>query len=431
MGSKNPAWHTVWIGAAALIAGHAHSALAAPASPPDSLTLAQALERGRSHPALAALRLEVDARKAGAEQAGSWANPRLSLEAENFAGTGPLSGARALETTARLEQTVELGDKRALRKTQAEAEAHLSAGDFSARQRDVARAIREAFIDALWLQEKARAADRKVTVLDTAAQLAKRRTETGRGSPAEEMKMRVEQSLARLEAERAAGEAASVKMRLSVLLDMDASNFPGVRGDLEHLEPLPPWDSLSRGLERSPAITRWKAEKDLRLASQKLMRSENMPDLDFNAGLRQQRESGRGDYAWVGGVSMPLPLWNRNRAGIRGASLRVSSLDKEEQAVRQELQMRARALSDGLRLRTSEIERLRVELIPEAERASAAARAAYAAGRFSSLELLDGQRLSFELKERYLAALAAHHHDAAELQALAGSANISEPEESP
>jgi cobalt-zinc-cadmium efflux system outer membrane protein len=421
MGFMNPAPCIAWI-AVAILSAQARSGT-------DSLTLAQALERGRNHPSVEASALEARARKALASQAGAFANPRLSLEAENFAGTGPLSGTQALETTARLEQTVELGGKRSLRREQAEAEARLSEGNLASRGRDIAREIRARFGDILWRQEQSMLAARKTRILEDAVLLAQRRLEAGRGTVAEDLKMRLELERARLDASRAEGEAAAARTRLSVFLGAPAPDFNGAKGDFKRREPLPAWDSIRERISRHPDLARWKDEKEVREAARKLAGAENMPDLDFNAGFRQQREAGRGDFAWVGGVSIPLPLWNRNPGGRAGAAHRAAGAEKEEQAARREMLARARGLWDGLRMRALELDRLETGLIPDAEKANAAARSAYAAGRFSSLELLDGQRLLFELNEQYVEALAAWHRDAGELKALAGAAHPFEAKE--
>jgi cobalt-zinc-cadmium efflux system outer membrane protein len=395
----------------------------------DSLTLAQALERGRNHPSVEALRLEARAREALSSQAGAFPNPRVSLEAENFAGTGPLSGTQALETTARLEQTVELGGKRSWRREQAKAEARLVEGELASRSREITRAIRGLFGDLLWRQEQSTLAARKVRVLEDAARLAGQRLEAGRGTIAESLKMRVELGRARLEASRAEGEAAAARTRLSSFLGAPDPDFPGAKGDFKKRETLPAWETVSEGVLAHPDLGRWKDEKEVRQAARKLADAENMPDLDFNAGFRRQGEAGRAEHAWVGGVSVPLPLWSRNPGGRAGASYRMAGVEKEEEAARRERLAHARALWDGLRMLASELERLETELVPDAEKSNDAARNAYAAGRFSSLELLDGQRLLFELNKQYIEALAAWHRDYSELDALAGSAHMFEAKE--
>jgi cobalt-zinc-cadmium efflux system outer membrane protein len=395
----------------------------------DSLTLEEALSRARNHPSLEMLSREVEARKAMAGQAGRLTNPRLSFEAENFAGTGPLAGTDALETTTRLEQAFEFGGKRAVRKERAQAEQRLAEKDLEARERVIAKAVREAYTELLASQEKRRLQETRIAQLEALTQAAKRRREAGGGSVAEELKLRVEWSQARSERERAAGEGEAARMRLAMLMGESQPNFAGVSGDLNRLDSLPAWENVAQALERNPELTRWQAEREIQAMAYKAARSQNVPDLDVNAGLRHHADVG--SWAVVGGVSVPLPIWNRNRGEVTGANLRVSGAEQGRQAARQELLARAYGHWSEQRFRAGEITLLRDELIPNAEKARTAADAAYAAGRFGIMELLDGHRLWFEVNERYLAALVDHHRAGAELDALTGANGFPEARKTP
>ena len=79
------------------------------------LTLEAALnEIRRASPAVRAAGLEARALAAEADQAARPHNPSLSVELDNFAGTGNLSGFDQTETTVAIEQTFQLGGKRSL-----------------------------------------------------------------------------------------------------------------------------------------------------------------------------------------------------------------------------------------------------------------------------------------------------------------------------
>ena len=396
--------------------------LVAPLAALDSLSLTQALNRSHSHPALAAGSLEVKAQTALSSQAGKFENPRLSIEAESY------------ETTARLEQTIELGGKRTLRVKQAEAERRLVENSLEAKQREVEKTVRDAFLDVLWLQEKSALKKRKVGVLEEATRVTQRRLNAGRGSAAEQAKMGVELLMAKLDSEQSTEETEAAKRHLALLLGQATPDFSGVTGEFQTLETLSALDAVYQGVLQHPQLTRWKTEKEMRSLSLQSTRAGNIPNVEFNAGIRHLRDPGNGggqDIGWVGGVSVPLPLWNRQQGAIKGADYRSASAEKEELATRQELEIRASALWSTLRTRATQIERLREALIPGAEKAYQAAQTAYAAGQQGSLELLDGQRLLFEMNERYIDALALYHRDFAELTALAGPTHTVDGKEIP
>ena len=91
---------------------------------PSDLTLVQLLEEAAARsPAVIAAERDVAAAEARARQAGYRNNPELSVEVENFAGTGALKGLRSTEVTAALNQRLDLGGRRARHVVEAPAHA--------------------------------------------------------------------------------------------------------------------------------------------------------------------------------------------------------------------------------------------------------------------------------------------------------------------
>src|SRR5262245_38088796 len=109
-----------------------------------SLTLtgaiATALERNPDLQGAAYALRAADARIA---QASLRPGPELTVELENFAGTGELSGVDALETTLSMSQVIELGDKRPRRVEVAHAERDIVAAERDVGQLDVIAEVTE------------------------------------------------------------------------------------------------------------------------------------------------------------------------------------------------------------------------------------------------------------------------------------------------
>ncbi|OYY14248.1 MAG: hypothetical protein B7Y62_11425 [Sphingomonadales bacterium 35-56-22] len=73
----------------------------------EPISLSDALSRGaESSPRIAQSRAQADAAEARARQAGVSPNPELSVEVENFAGTGAFSGLRSTEATLAISQRI-------------------------------------------------------------------------------------------------------------------------------------------------------------------------------------------------------------------------------------------------------------------------------------------------------------------------------------
>ena len=89
---------------------------------PRQLTLNQALVEAEARsPTLTAARAEVSAAEGRVRQAGFRTNPEFTVELENFAGSGVLSGFQATELTASISQRIDLAGHRRARVSASEA----------------------------------------------------------------------------------------------------------------------------------------------------------------------------------------------------------------------------------------------------------------------------------------------------------------------
>lgn len=392
----------------------------AQAQPSDTLTLARAQTLLLQHPSLNAAVLEVEARKSQVAQAGMLPNPSLSIEAENFAGTGPLSGVKELETTTRLEQTVELGGKRSVRREQARAEMRIAESERSLREAELFVELWEVFSEALRLQERLRILEQDTVFLGEVVEVARRRTHAGGGGIAEEGKLRLTLSQARTEAAKVRTKLEISHQRLALLMSLPAPDFEVIQEP--NMSVIPEWDSVIAALEMHPQLTRWKSERELRALSLRSARAQNIPDLGVNAGVRHSNAGG-GDWGIVGGVSVPLPVWNRNKGGIAGSETRIRSSEQSTEAARRELTAEAFRLWSELRVKSQEITSLHNELLPQAVQVRDATRSAYSQGRIGVLELLDGHRTWLDLNEHYIAQRSEYRLDFAKLEALMSASN--------
>ena len=126
---------------AALMAGafiaSSGAALAEPVS------LAAALAQGAEQsPRVTQAKAQADAAEARARQAGVSPNPELSIEVENFAGSGAFQGLRSTETTLAVSQRLELGGKRSARVEVARAERDFAFLSYKTALADLDRDIR-------------------------------------------------------------------------------------------------------------------------------------------------------------------------------------------------------------------------------------------------------------------------------------------------
>jgi cobalt-zinc-cadmium efflux system outer membrane protein len=388
--------------------------------PAGDLPLRQALALALLHnPELATFSWEILAREAEALQAGLLPNPELGVEIENFAGSGEFSGTEAAETTVTLSQLLELGGKRAKRRSAAALEADLGGWDFEASRLDVLTATTKAFVSVLVAQERLAQAGEFNGLAERFFRTVSERVEAGKVSPVERTRARIPLAAARIALEQARLALEAARKELAALWGEDQATFGRAVGSLEPVGTVPPWGQLAGLLKRNPDVARWETEGRQREARLALERANAIPDLTLFVGGRNIQETD--DNALVAGLSIPLPLFDRNQGGIAAARAARGKARQAARGAASEAFARLAASYRDLSGATLEARTLKDQILPAAEQAFESSNLGYQAGKFGFLEVLDAQRTLFDLRGQYVGALAAYHQAKAEVERLIGA----------
>lgn len=367
---------------AALLAGallaSGGAALAEPVS------LANALAQGAEQsPRVAEARAKAEAAEARARQAGVSPNPQLSLELEDFAGTGAFQGLRSTQTTLSVSQQIELGGKRGARVAVAASERDFALLSLLAAEADLARDIRIAHAGLRAAEDRAVLARDNVGQARELARTARLLVEVGRDPPLRQLRADAVLAEAQAEEARTFGQLLAARRLLADLIGSSDPELSAEVADGER-EPgvLPP---ATPSLDEQLAI----AQRDAAQARIRVARADAVPDVTASGGVRQF--GGGGETAFVAGVTIPLPIRNRNRGNIEAAQ---SDALAGEAALTQARLSALRAQHDARMLLGAAEARLEVlsgASLAQAEEAVRLAGIGYGAGKFSLLELLDAQ----------------------------------------
>jgi cobalt-zinc-cadmium efflux system outer membrane protein len=150
-----------------------------------------------------------------------------------------------------------------------------------------------------------------------------------------------------------------------------------------------------------------------------LAASRGTPDLTIGAGLRHFSETG--DLGAVLGLSLPIPLFDRNQGAIEATEARVIQADHARRAVATAVRVNLRAELAEAQASLDEATALQDRVVPEAESAFRLAQEAYNRGRMRLTDVLDTERTLFELRARLVDALQRYHTSIADLERLAGA----------
>ena len=400
---------------AALSGTHAIAAHAA--EPRGTLTLAQALDAAlENNPELAASRYELNAAQARIVRAGTRINPELRLELENFAGSGDAGGVGVLESTLAFSQVIELGGKRALRRSMAAADADLVTLDLSAQQLDLLADVTRKYIDVVAAQERARFAQENASLHQKTLDAISIRVQAARSALAERSRARIALIRAQIEQRQAALALETARGALSLCWGRVEPQFSSATADLFSFEPLETFESLAAEIERNPDIARFATDARLRDAELRLAQAQSRPSVTFSVGVRNFRQTG--DNAVVAGFSMPLAVHDRNQGGIREARIRRAQSEAQFAASRTRLMGTLFSLYRATSAARERAEALRADALPQARDALAQTQSGYERGRFSFLELLTSQQDLLSLSEAAIDAASDFHRLRAELERL-------------
>ncbi len=388
-----------------------------------SITLAEALARSLERsPELRLFDPGRRALEAERLQAGLRPNPELSLELENFAGSGEARGTDILETTLVLSQLIELGGKRSGRLGIADGALAVLDAEYAAARLDVLAETALRVTDVVEAQAKLALAERGIELVERTQATVERRVQAGATSTAERNRTAIALIRARLLAERARSELETRRVSLAAMWGALSPDFAEVVGDLSELPALVPYGPLADRLERSPELLRFAAERRLREAELKLARAQRVPDFSIEAGPRRLNDSD--DTALVAGLSVPLPLFDRNQGGIAAAQARVAQAEVQRDAALVRTRRVLFGLYQAAQQARTQADTLTKVAIPQAEEALVLTQNGFANGRFSFLELADVQRQVLELREQVITEQADAYRLAAELERLTGESFV-------
>jgi cobalt-zinc-cadmium efflux system outer membrane protein len=382
------------------------------------LSLQDALNRTYSSPALKAASEDVAIQDGLLRQAGLLPNPVLGVEIENFSGENDFESFNSAETTLAVNQLIELGGKRRVRKSLAAHEKSLAELDFQIRKQDLILETMMAFSAVLAAQERLSQARQLLEIAEKGVQTVNDRVEAGKVSPVQKLRASVEKNLAHNAIEESKRELVEARQRLAALWGDPEPGFGVAIGNFGELQEPPTWDELQKLFKETPDVKRWEVALASKRANLDLERANSIPDITLTFGVRNF--SATDEEAFVAGIEVPLSFFDRNQGGREAAqagSFQALSLRNAEVA---RLSSDLRSKYQELLSTYSQAMTIKFDIIPAAELANEATQVGYIEGEFDFLEALDAQRTLFNVKAQYIDAFSAYHEARLSIMRLAG-----------
>ncbi|HJV66112.1 MAG TPA: TolC family protein [Geomonas sp.] len=360
---------------------------------------------------LKALREERGLREAATTRASLYPNPVLEVEG----ATGKLSGSPSENSfSVMMSQELLTMGKRGKRLLVAEREAQAFDRQLENSRRLLAEQVSVTFYELLFAQDKLDLARRSLELNRQLLEVTRERLASGDIPELEANLARVE--LARGEGRQAEAERELYPARAKLLSLMglfpDASpEFAG--GSEEAL----PEGSLERfkeeALARRPDLKAVAAERGKAEAELSLARAEQVPNVTL--GIGYQRDNSSTDVAGLEGfdranligvrLSVPIPLFDRNQAGIGEARARKGSAESRYLFGRQAVQREVEAAYASLQSADRALSIYREGIIRQLEENLQLVHEAYRLGEVGILAVIEEHKKFFEVHLGYLSDL--------------------------
>lgn len=320
----------------------------------------------------------LDAAEARVRQAAVRPNPTLGLEAENAFGRGSFRGYANAETTLSFSQDLELWGRRSARVGAARADAGTAALRRDQAAVEAAARLALAYAEAEAAARRADLAAEALTVIvaDTRAALAL--VEEGREPLLRGIQGESEAAAAKASLDEAAAERDAAFARLTAIA-MLSTPVTSIETSLIDRTP-----STTVDASVSPQVRVAEAERSAAETRIAVERVRATPDVTASVGVRRFEE--KNETALVFGLSLPLPLFDRNRGNIEAAQADFRAADARLVSARQDAEADRNAAQARLRASASRVSAADAG-VTAGEEAYRLSRIGFEAGRISQLEL--------------------------------------------
>lgn len=389
---------------------------AAAAATAEPLSLAKAIELAmEGNPEVAAAKRQWEATEGQVLQGRSRPNPELAYSLED-------TRSKTRTQSWQLNLPLELGGKRAARTKAAEKTREQAQAQLAELQATVRANVAAAYFDVLTAQERLVLARDSAALAKSSTDTVSKRVAAGKVSPVEESKARVAEAGVRVELAQAASEQRNALSRLFALLGRIDAPYTVLEGKAENLPSVPSLVDLQPLIASSPGVVLARIEVDRRKALTDLEQSKRVPDVTVSVGMQRSNETQRNVLLF--GVSLPLPVFDRNQGNLLEALKLEDKARDELQAATVRLHSEVAQARERLSTITAEVQSLQQEVLPGAKSAYDAATIGFENGKFNFLEVLDAQRTYFTAKSQYLKALGEAHRAAADIDRLLGASMV-------
>jgi outer membrane protein, heavy metal efflux system len=386
----------------------------------EQLSLDQAVEKAiAAAPLLKANEAVLAAAEAGKRQADVKPNPVVSVDAENFIGTGPIDVFRQPEVTVSYSQQIERGNKRAARVALAQSDVTLAEAQARVARLDIAAQVQGAYIDAQIAAEMVKIANLRLKTERDLQRESLRRVRAYKDPLFVETRAAARVAQAQISLDDAAQRFANARDALAA--------FWGAKGDGLDIASdfMAPGTAPAKLASADEAVST--AAIDRARTAVVVEQSKAVQDYAVSGGLRYLGDTD--DVAAVASVSIPIGRFDRNKGNIARAQAERQQAEYLAEAARLERLRRLASLRAEASAARTRAQRIMAEAYPQAERALEQVREGFNRGGFRFSDIESAANAIVEVQESWLDAMNRYRDTQTEIDRLTGRFDAAQGEE--
>ncbi len=368
--------------------------------PSDGLALSDLEQTAlANNPALLQARARVQAARGIWTQVGLYPNPVIGYSADEMGDEG-MAGQQG----GSIGQQLITGGKLRWNRAVASREIERLQQELAIRQWRVLTDVRTHFDDVLVAQRRIELTEQLVKIGEEGVATAEALIKAQEASRVDLLQARVEVNSTKIlltNAQKA--YLAAWRMLVAVLGDPKMQPRP-LLGNVEDLGPPLAWEEvLGRLVSESPELAAARAEVGRARCALQRARVEWIPDVGVDTTVAHDNSTGY-DIANLG-VTLPLPLFNRNQGNIAAASAELVAAQRNVERIRLDIQRRLAETFERYAGARNQVEQYKANILPDAKASLDMVVAGYQQGEFGYLSLLTAQRTFFQSNLAYIGAL--------------------------
>jgi outer membrane protein, heavy metal efflux system len=355
----------------------------------EAITLERVIELAeQQHPDLAEAKALVEAAAGRIDQAGKFPNPEAIARMESAPIRGRTTGDA--EYLAGVSQLVPLGSRLSKAREVERLEHERRSAELDLKRREVRKRVHAAFATALYQERAYQTQTEIVRSVEKATGTTKARFESGDALREDVARAEMELARAKVELKRAESLHNHALTTLRAAIGDSQARIRSLAGDLDVVFDVPAVESVAAQMTSHPANVAAEAALRVQIARVDLAKVERIPDVKVEL-LYRRLEAEKRD-AFDVGLSIPLPIFDRNQGRVREARAEVEAAQARSRATQNDLNLRLHEAHAQLTTALTNSATFKTEILPRADIVLKAAEARYAAGDISLNEVLPVRR---------------------------------------